>query len=119
MFSLTSQERYFLFGGPTDMRKSFDGLCGLVREKMGRDPLSGEVYVFINRRRDKIKLLRWERGGFTLYYKRLEVGTFTTATFDGESYHMPWADLVMMVEGIEIGKARYKERYYPQQSVDK
>ena len=70
MFSLTSSHRYYLYRKPVDMRKSFDGLCGIVSNQMNCDATSGEVYIFINRLRDKIKLLHWESGGFVLYYKR-------------------------------------------------
>ena len=76
MITFGPGQRYWLYRKPTDMRKSFDGLCGLVASGMKRDPLSGEVFVFINRRRTHIKLLVWDRSGFVLYYKRLEEGTF-------------------------------------------
>ena len=64
MFSLTSSHRYYMFSEPTDMRKSFDGLCGLVNSQLQLDPSNGGVFVFINKRRDRIKLLHWEQGGF-------------------------------------------------------
>ena len=76
MFSLGSSHRFYLYDGHFDMRKSFDGLFGLVITVMGRQPTSGEVFVFLNRNRTHIKLLHWEHGGFVLYYKRLERGTF-------------------------------------------
>jgi len=76
MFSLSSSLRYYLYSHPTDMRKSFDSLCHLVSTVMMRNPLSGEVFIFINRPRNRMKLLRWDNGGFVLYYKRLESGTF-------------------------------------------
>ncbi|MFB6307101.1 MAG: IS66 family insertion sequence element accessory protein TnpB, partial [Flavobacteriales bacterium] len=75
MFSLTSTDRYYLYRDPTDMRKSFDGLCGFVQNHLKEDPTGGAVYIFINKPRDKVKLLHWEHGGFVLYYKRLERGT--------------------------------------------
>jgi transposase len=67
MVSFGPSQRYFLYREPADMRKSFDGLCGLVRSGLGRDPLSGDVFVFTNRRRTHIKLLVWDRSGFVLY----------------------------------------------------
>lgn len=79
MFSLSSSQQYFLYSQPTDMRKSFDGLFGLVSSKMGRNSTSGEVFIFIGTRKDAIKLLHWKNGGFVLYYKRLEKGTFEQA----------------------------------------
>lgn len=91
------------------MRKSFDGLCGLVTSKMHRQPSSGEVFVFLNRGRTHIKLLHWERGGFVLYYKRLEQGTFSTPGLkQGE---LSWSDLVLMVEGVQVIKSIQKKRY--------
>ncbi|WP_159634659.1 IS66 family insertion sequence element accessory protein TnpB [Sphingobacterium composti Ten et al. 2007 non Yoo et al. 2007] len=72
--------------GHCDMRKSFDGLCGLIISVMQRQPTSGEVFVFLNRSRTHIKLLHWEHGGFVLYYKRLESGTFGTSALNKVSY---------------------------------
>jgi len=68
MLSLSSQQRYFLYRGVTDMRKGFNGLNGLVRQHLQQDPLSGDVFLFLNRRRDRIKLLMWDKTGFALYY---------------------------------------------------
>ena len=65
------------------MRKSFDGLCGLIRSQTEKNPASGEVFVFLNRSRTLLKLLHWEHGGFVLYYKRLEQGTFTPPALSG------------------------------------
>lgn len=95
------------------MRKGFDSLCGVVRSQMGRDPLSGEVFVFINRPRTTIKLLHWERGGLVIYHKRLEEGRFTMPRYDATSgsYSLQWTELVMMVEGISLGDVRYRKRY--------
>ena len=89
------------------MRKSFDGLCGLVSSELKREATSGEVFVFLNRQRSHIKLLHWERGGFVLYYKRLEEGTFALP----EKQQMGWADLVLMIEGIQVQKSRQLPRY--------
>ena len=67
------------------MRKSFDGLCGLVRDKLHREPLSGEVFVFLSRRKNQIRLLLWEGDGFGLYHKRLERGTYELPSYDDQS----------------------------------
>lgn len=91
------------------MRKSFDGLCGLVNSGMWLSPTSGEVFVFLNRSRTHIKLLHWENGGFVLYYKRLEQGTFLAPK--GKENEMSWSDLVLMVEGIHVVKSIRKKRY--------
>lgn len=91
------------------MRKSFDGLCGLVTSAMQRQPTSGEVFVFLNRTRTHIKLLHWEHGGFVLYYKRLEQGTFPIAK--RKAGELSWSDLVLMIEGIQVVKSIQKKRY--------
>ena len=107
MIAFGPSHRYWLYREPTDMRKSFDGLSGLVRSKMGRDPLSGDVFIFLNRRRTHIKLLVWDRSGFVLYYKRLEEGTFELP----KSEVPTWDQLVMMLEGVSMEKMRYRKRY--------
>jgi hypothetical protein len=111
MFALGNTLSYHLYRGDCDMRKSFDGLCGLVRGELGRQPASGEVFVFVNRRRTHIKLLHWQRGGFVLYYKRLESGTFPAPVARGDSTGISWTDLVLMIEGIRVEKARVSPRY--------
>jgi transposase len=114
MFSLTSSFHYYLYRGATDMRRSFDGLSGLVQSQLKRNPMSGEVFIFINRRRNKVKLLRWEQGGFILYYKRLESGTFELPKFKSEaiSCQMDWTTLMLMVEGISIEKSKRRKRFF-------
>jgi len=113
MFSLNDSLRYYLCSMPTDMRKGFDGLCGEVRGSMGREPTCGEVFVFYNRDRTLIKLLHWERGGYVIYHKRLERGSFHFPKFDSASgsYRIFWHDLVLIVEGISITAMRRKKRY--------
>jgi transposase len=109
MIPFGSSSRYYLHREPADMRKSFDGLAGLVRSGLGRDPLSGDVFVFLNRRRTHIKLLVWDRSGFVLYYKRLESGTFELpAGRDGE---LSWADLMLMLEGVALRSVRRLKRF--------
>jgi len=113
MFSLNESHKYYLCLGSCDMRKGFDALCGVVRSDMGRDPLSGEVFIFMNRPRTTIKLLHWERGGFVVYHKRLESGRFTIPIYDTktQSYPLGWTELVLMVEGISLDKIYYRKRY--------
>lgn len=95
------------------MRKSFDGLSGIVQNQLGRNPSSGEVFIFINRPRNRIKLLHWEYGGFTLYYKRLETGTFELPLFENDLLYctLPWHQLVMMVDGISMKVINRRKRY--------
>ena len=114
MFSLTTSHRFLLYRGITDFRKGFDGLSGLVRNELGRDPASGEVYVFINRRRNRIKLLQWQQGGFVLYYKRLESGTISLPQMgvdNTNSRALNWSELVMMIQGISFENITYHGRY--------
>lgn len=111
MFSLSSSHRYHLYRGVCDMRKSFNGLSGLVRSELGRDPASGEVFVFLNRRRNLLKLLHWESGGFVLYYKRLEEGIFVPPVTEGDQTVVRWPELVLMVEGITIQHSSQGRRY--------
>lgn len=114
MFALTSSFRYYLYRAPTDMRKSFNGLSGIVQSQLERSPTSGEVFIFINRRRNKVKLLRWEQGGFILYYKRLERGTVELPQFTGDalSCQMSLSSLMLMIEGITIEKSKQRRRYF-------
>ena len=113
MFALTKDFCYYLYQEPTDMRKSFDGLSGIIHNQLGRNPTSGEVFLFINKRRDRIKLLRWEEGGYLLYYKRLEQGTLELPRWNTQSktYVMSWSDLVKMIEGIPFRHIQYRKRY--------
>jgi len=110
MLSFGPSQRYFLYRHPTDMRKSFDGLSGLVRKELGRDPTSGDVFIFLNRRQTHIKLLVWDRSGFALYYKRLEEGTFERPA-GPDSGRIEWRHLVLMLEGVSLESARYRKRY--------
>jgi transposase len=113
VFALSSSQRYFLYTGVADMRKSFDGLSGLVRQHMGCDPLSGDVYIFLNRRRTQIRLLVWDRSGFALYAKRLEGGRFEFPVAGGGagSRSMRWDELVMILEGVSLRSVRRLKRF--------
>jgi transposase len=111
MFSLGSTLTYQLYSKPCDLRKSFDGLSGLVIQELGRNPLSGEVFIFLNGPKNLIKLLHWQQGGFVLYYKRLEAGTFTRPIMESGSSQIKWAELVLMIEGIQVKEYVQKKRY--------
>lgn len=112
MIGLTAHHTYYLYGGAADMRKGFDGLSGLVSGELGQDPTDGSVYLFINRRRDRLKMLVWESGGFMLYYKRLESGTFElpNRSIEGQ-LSISWETLVLMITGISLEKISRKKRY--------
>lgn len=111
MLNLSSAHRFWLYGEVVDFRKGFDGLAGIVRDKMGRDPLSGEAFIFLNRKQDRMKLLLWERGGFVLWYKRLEAGRFAFAQGKNGNIQLNYTDLVMLIEGIERRSVYQKKRY--------
>jgi transposase len=113
VFALTTSHRFLLYRKVTDFRKGFDGLCGLVQNELDREPTSGEVFIFINRSRDRIKLLHWQHGGFVLYYKRLEKGTISLPSLDSKSTscQVSYTDLVLMIEGISVERVVQKERY--------
>ncbi|MEA5130229.1 MAG: IS66 family insertion sequence element accessory protein TnpB [Proteiniphilum sp.] len=113
MFNLNDSLHYYLCSHAVDMRGGFDRLCGIVKTRMGRDPLSGEVFVFINRSRTRIKLLHMERGGLVLYHKRLEYGRISIPKLDPVtgSYHLSWCKLMLMVEGVDLNRTTPKKRY--------
>jgi transposase len=104
MFTLSSGLRFHLYNQPTDMRKSFNSLSGIVRNELDEDPCSGDVYIFINKTRDKVKLLHWQGIGFTLYYRRLEEGTFNVPRYDQQvgSINLSYTQLVMLVDGLSV-----------------
>ena len=109
MFGLTEQHQFYLYPKPCDMRKSFDGLSGLVLQEMEETLLSGAVFIFINRNRNRMKLLQWQRGGFVLYYKRLEQGCFEW--IETEDHQIYWSDLVLLIEGISQKSIKKRKRF--------
>ena len=114
MIGISPSTPIYLCTLPCDMRKSFDGLCGLVRDYMGKQPLSGHLYVFVNRFCDRMKVLLWDRDGFWLFYKRLEQGCFQMPSFtEHPQPHLmiTYDQLVLMLEGIDIGSIRRRKRF--------
>ena len=113
MFALSAENSFHLYSQPTDMRKSFDALSGLVRNYLGCDPTSGEVFIFINKRRDKVKLLHWQGSGYLLFYKRLEKGTFELPRYDASigSITLGYSQLVMIIDGLSIKNLQKRTRY--------
>jgi len=113
MFALTSENTFHLYSHCTDMRKSFDALSGLVRNNLGYNPINGEVFIFINKSRDKIKLLHWQGSGYILYYKRLEKGTFELPRYDASvgSISLSYAQMVMIMDGLSIRNLQKRIRY--------
>jgi hypothetical protein len=128
MLSLTPAVRIFVYTGPTDMRRSFDGLAGMTEELIGKDPTSGHLFLFRNRRRDRVKILYWDRDGLCIWYKRLEEGTFqlpgdlgrsssTGATSRQRDDDAPASieiradELAMLLGGIDLSSVRRRKRY--------
>lgn len=113
MLSLSGSSRYFLYRAAADMRKSFDGLSGLVREGLGKDPLGGDVFIFFNTRRTQVKLLVWERDGFAIWYKRLEKGTFELPVQDEEraGAELRSDELMFILQGISLQSVRRRKRF--------
>jgi len=113
MFSLSTTDTYQLYIKPTDMRKSFDGLSGLIETELEMSPTNGQVYIFINKRRDKIKLLFWTGSGFMQYYKRLESGTYEMPKYDSSvrSLQLSYSQLVLLIDGISITNIVRRKRY--------
>lgn len=111
MLSLPPTVRIFLSTQPADMRRSFDGLAAMVRESLREDPLSGHLYVFRNKREDRVKILYWDRSGFAIWYKRLEAGTFRFPTSNESRVRVDAAELALLLEGIDLGRAKRRKRF--------
>ena len=103
--------RVWLYQRPTDMRKSFRGLIALVKQPLHEDPLSGQLFVFINRRKTYIKVLYYSQGGFCLWMKKLTQGQFALNEHGRLKQALSWHELQWLIEGIEIQQARYRKRY--------
>jgi transposase len=114
MLTLPPSVKIFVAAEPVDARKSFDGLAALVEASFGKDPLSGHLFAFVNRRGHLVQLLFWDRNGFCIVKKRLEAGTFRVARRpDGAATHVEIdaGELALMLEGIELDGARRRQRY--------
>ena len=110
MFFPEGQVRVYVYGQPVDMRKSYDGLYAVTRQKLGQDPLSGHLFAFINRRATQMKVLYFDRTGFCVWAKRLERGRFLSDWRKVTTREMDWTGLKLLLEGIEakVVKKRYK-----------
>ena len=100
MIPVTGGTRLFLYRGIADMRKGFDGLSGMVEEHFTESLVSGALFIFVNRCRNRVKILYWDHGGLALWYKRLERGTFQMPAGDGDALELNSAELSMLLEGI-------------------
>jgi len=113
VLTLPPSTRVYVATTPADMRRSFDGLMGLVRDFLDGDPLSGHLFVFRNRSGDRLKVLWWDRDGLAIFYKRLEEGVFTfpAAIGDVPRIEMTAADLQLVLQGIDPAKVKRAKRY--------
>jgi transposase len=114
VLTLPASVRIYVAAEAIDLRRGFDGLAAATRNVIGADPLSGHVFVFLNRRRNRVKLLVWDRTGYVLIYKRLERGTFRLATqprFGERHVEMNAGELGLMLEGLDLRNARRRKRW--------
>jgi transposase len=113
MLSIPSNLCVYLCTMATDMRKGFDGLHSMVLQVFQRDPLDGHLFLFVNRRRDRLKILWWDRDGMALFYKRLEAGTYQlpTTSEDVEGIEIDATDLAILLNGIDVQSAKRRKRY--------
>ena len=115
MLSWPPTVRIFLCADATDMRKGFDSLAHLAESSLALDPLSGHLFVFRSRRGNRIKILYWDKDGYALWYKRLEQGSFrfpsASATPGTRGIEVKAADLMMILDGVDLGSVRRQRRY--------
>lgn len=116
MILVPKSVRIYVAREPANLRKSFEGLSNEVRHALGADPLSGHVFVFINRRETQVKILLWTRGGYTIVHKRLERGRFKfpqRVTADATHIAIDAHELAMLLEGLEVAQKRHARRWEP------
>jgi transposase len=113
MLSLHANIRYLLYQGDASMGKSFDGLCGIVTNEMKTPLLTGDVFIFFNKRRTHVKMLQWQQDGFGIFYKRLEQGTFERPhpAMEGGSVIITRQQLELILQGVSLKKVHYRKRY--------
>ena len=115
MIALPPQIRVFLYRRPTDMRKSFNGLVALTEAELKQDPLSGDLFVFVNRRRDRIKILYWGQTGFCIWYQQLQKGTYQLpcqeSLDDQDTLEVTRSQLSLILDGIDLSSARQRVRF--------
>lgn len=115
MIALPPQIRVFLYRRPTDMRKSFNGLVALTESALKQDPLSGSLFVFVNRRRDRIKILYWAQTGFCIWYQQLQKGTYQVPDHeslgDQDTLEVTRSQLSLILDGIDLSSARQRMRF--------
>ncbi len=111
MFLPEPNVRIWLYTQPTDMRKSFNGLCSLVSGVLAEKPTSGALFVFINRRKTHIKILYFDGSGYCIWFKRLEQGQFNYQSSGSDKQALDWTHLKLLLDGLEVKKIRQYKRY--------
>jgi transposase len=113
MLTIASQTRIFIALHATDMRKGFDGLSGLVSDTLKQDPLSGALFLFVNRRRDRMKVLYWDGDGLAIWYRRLEQGTFQIPSSNDQlnAIEIRSDEFTMLLRGIELSSVKRRKRF--------
>ena len=119
ILGLVPSRRYHLYRKETDMRKSFDSLSGIIANELDSNVMDGDVFIFINRARTHLKILLYEQGGFSLFYRRLDKGTFELPPFDHDCRSMAITSdqLEFMLKGIPLKSLNYRTRFIPEQQV--
>jgi len=114
MLTLSGRLKIYVYARPTDMRKGVNGLSGIVRSQFAADPTDGSLFVFINRRRDRLKMLYFDGGGFWLYYRLLEAGTFEelSVTGDAAAIEMDATQLAMLLAGVSLVASKRRRKRY-------
>ena len=108
MLHVPASVAIYVYTAPADLRKGFDGLSGIVRDKFQADPLDGSLFLFFNRRRDRLKILHFDGGGFWLYYRLLEAGTFEAVAGEGPKAQIDATQLAMLLGGVSLGSLKPK-----------
>ena len=113
MINLTDQRSYHLYRKETDMRKGFNLLCGIIVNELGKQVMQGDAFIFINKPRTHLKLLVYEQGGFTIFYRRLEKGAFEVPAFDldAKSMQISSNQLNFILQGVSLQSIKYRKRY--------
>ena len=113
IFHFTDRVNYHLYRKETDMRKGFNALCGIISNELEKRIMDGDAFIFINKPRTHIKILLWEKGGFTILYRRLEKGTFEVPVFnlDSRSMQITTDQLNFIMQGISLKTIKYRKRY--------
>jgi transposase len=123
MIALPPHIRVFLYRRPTDMRKSFHGLVALTESALKKDPLSGSLFVFVNRRRDRVKILYWGQTGFCIWYQQLQQGTYQLPSHDSldeqDTLEVTRSQLSLILDGIDLSSVRQRRRFQlPREAAD-